>query len=96
MALCVAAYGFLSPNGVLIPPLRRQNPAHPGASPIRGLSTPRIRQSEPNATSKRHSQPCASNWRATSRDPRRGALVANEPIYDTVRLVARFNDFERI
>src|SRR5277367_802857 len=67
-------------------PLRRQNPAHPGASPIPGLSTPRIRQSEPNATSKRQSQRSELSWRAASRDACPVVLVANEPTYDTVRL----------
>src|SRR5271165_2867416 len=67
-------------------PLRRQNPAHPSASPIPGLSTPRIRRSEPNATSKRQSQPSALSWHATSPDACPVVLVANELTYDTVRL----------
>ena len=86
MALCVAAYGFLVSERSSDSPLRRQNPAHPGASSIPGLSTPRIRRSEPNATPKRQSQPSALNWPAASHDACRGALVANEPTYDTVRL----------
>src|SRR5208282_2866957 len=67
-------------------PLRRQNPAHPSASPIPGLSTPRIRRSEPNATSKRQSQPSALSWPATSHDDCLAALAARELTYDTVRL----------
>jgi hypothetical protein len=83
MALCVAAYGFLVSERSLIPPSDDQ--AHPGASPIPGLSTTRIRRSAPNATSKLQSQPSALSWRATSPDACPVVLVANEPTYDTVR-----------
>src|SRR5271166_3443363 len=67
-------------------PLSRQNTAHPGASTIPGLPTTRIRQSDPNATSKRQSQPSALSWLAASQDACRAVLVVNEPTYDTVRL----------
>src|SRR5271166_2555687 len=77
-------------------PLRRQNPAHPSASPIPGLSTPRIRRSEPNATSKRQSQPSALSWPATSHDDCLAALAARELTYDTVRLVHRFRNSSHI
>src|SRR5271154_6198488 len=70
-------------------PLRRQNAAHPGASPIPELSTTRIRRSEPNATSKRQSQPSALSSPATSPDACPAVLVANEPTYDTVRIGVR-------
>ncbi len=89
MALCVAAYGFLVSERSLTSPLRRQNPARPGASPIPELSTPRIPRSEPNATSKRQSQPSALSSPATSPDACPVVLVANEPTYDTVRLGCR-------
>src|ERR1700678_529652 len=67
-------------------PLRQQNHAHPGASPIPGLPTTRIRRSEPNATSKRQSQPSALSWPATSPGACRVVLVANAPTCDTVRI----------
>src|SRR6202161_3770052 len=63
-------------------PLRQQNPVHPGVSSIPGLPTTRIRRSEPNATSKRQSQPYALSWHATSPDACPVVLVANEPTYD--------------
>ena len=86
MALCVAAYGFLVSERSSDSPLRRQNPRHQSAWPIPWFSTPRIRPSEPNAISKRQSQPSALSWPATSPGACRVALVAKEPTYDTVRL----------
>ena len=86
MALCVAAYGFLVSERSLIPPSDDKTLVIKTPRLSHGLSTPRIRRSEPNATSNRQSQASALSWPATSPDACPVAPVANEPTYDTVRL----------
>ena len=84
-----------------IPPLRKgsdsplrttRHPSHPGASPSRRLSTPRIPLSDLNVMSRPRSHPSASQWRAPSQEPCRAAHAATGPhvgsFYDTVRLTS--------
>ena len=92
MALCVAAYGFPGLREEFDFPLRRQNHNPRSASPIRQLSTPRIRRSDPNATSSHLSRASARGWRAPWCDGCSDVRVANEKssgkLYDTVKLIA--------
>jgi hypothetical protein len=86
MALCVAAYGFLVSERSLIPPSDDKTPLIQAPRRSPGLSTPRIRRSEPNVTSKLQSQSSVLSWLATSPDACPVVLVANEPTCDTVDL----------
>ena len=80
-----------SPRGVRFP-LRRQNHDPQSALLIQRLSTPRIRPSDPNATSSHQSRASALGWRASWCDGCSDVRVANEKssgkICDTVKLPA--------